>query len=53
MFKNMTPKEKSEAKWGLLFVAPTIIGLAILNFYPKRIHYSHGNEKAPTLNLTN
>ena len=26
---------------------------AILNFHPKRILYSHGNEKAPTLNLTN
>ena len=34
MFKNMTPKQKNEAKWGLLFVAPTMIGLAILNFYP-------------------
>ena len=34
MFKNMTPKQKIEAKWGLLFVAPTMIGLAILNFYP-------------------
>ena len=30
----MTPKQKIEAKWGLLFVAPTMIGLAILNFYP-------------------
>ncbi len=30
----MTPKQKNEAKWGLLFVAPTMIGLAILNFYP-------------------
>ena len=30
----MSPKEKSEAKWGLLFVAPTMIGLIILNFYP-------------------
>ena len=34
MFKNMSPKEKTEAKWGLIFVAPTIIGLLILNFYP-------------------
>ena len=34
MFKNMSPKEKTEAKWGLLFVAPTILGLIILNFYP-------------------
>ncbi len=32
--KKMTPTEKSEAKWGLLFVAPTIIGLLVLNLYP-------------------
>ena len=30
----MSPKEKSEAKWGLAFVAPTMIGLIVLNFYP-------------------
>ena len=30
----MSPKERTEAKWGLLFVAPTILGLIILNFYP-------------------
>ncbi len=30
----MSPKEKNEAKWGLIFVAPTILGLIILNFYP-------------------
>ncbi len=30
----MTPTQKSEAKWGLLFVAPTIIGLLVLNLYP-------------------
>lgn len=34
LFKNMSPKEKNEAKWGLIFVAPTILGLVILNFYP-------------------
>ncbi len=34
MFKKMTPAQKTEAKWGLLFVAPTIIGLLVLNFYP-------------------
>ena len=34
MFKHMSPKERTEAKWGLLFVAPTILGLIILNFYP-------------------
>ena len=34
MFKNMSPKERTEAKWGLLFVTPTILGLIILNFYP-------------------
>ena len=32
--KKMTPTEKSEAKWGLAFVAPTIIGLLVLNLYP-------------------
>ena len=32
--KNMTKKAKDEAKWAYLFVAPTIIGLLILNFYP-------------------
>ena len=32
--KHMSPKEKTEAKWGLLFVAPTMIGLIVLNFYP-------------------
>lgn len=30
----MTKAEKTEAKWGLLFIAPTIIGLIVLNFYP-------------------
>ncbi len=30
----MTPAQKSEAKWGLFFVAPTMLGLIILNFYP-------------------
>ena len=30
----MSPKQKNEAKWGLLFVAPTMIGLIVLNFYP-------------------
>ena len=30
----MTPRQKNEAKWGLIFVAPTIIGLLILNYYP-------------------
>ena len=34
MFKKMTPAQRTEAKWGLIFVAPTIIGLIILNFYP-------------------
>lgn len=32
--QKMTPRQKSEAKWGLLFVAPTMIGLIVLNFYP-------------------
>ena len=30
----MTPAAKSEAIWGLLFIAPTILGLIILNFIP-------------------
>lgn len=30
----MTAKEKNEAMWAYFFVAPTIIGLIILNFYP-------------------
>ncbi len=34
MGKKMTPAAKNEAKWGLIFVAPTIIGLIVLNFYP-------------------
>ena len=32
--RKMTAKEKNEATWGYFFVAPTIIGLIILNFYP-------------------
>ncbi len=31
---KMTPRAKSEAIWGLAFVAPTITGLIILNFIP-------------------
>ena len=31
---KMTPSQKSQAKWGLAFVAPTMIGLIVLNFYP-------------------
>lgn len=30
----MTPAQKNEAIWGLTFVAPAIIGLLVLNFYP-------------------
>ena len=29
----MTPRQKNEAKWGLIFVAPTIIGLLILHYF--------------------
>lgn len=32
--KKMTPAQKNEAIWGLTFVAPAIIGLLVLNFYP-------------------
>ncbi len=31
---KMTAAEKREARWGWAFVAPTILGLIILNFYP-------------------
>lgn len=31
---KMTPAAKKEAMWGLAFIAPTIIGLIILNFIP-------------------
>ena len=31
---KMTAAEKNEAKWALAFIAPTIIGLIVLNFYP-------------------
>lgn len=31
---KMTPAARNEACWGLAFVAPTMIGLIILNFYP-------------------
>jgi len=30
----MTPREKSETKWGWLFIAPTMIGLIVLNIFP-------------------
>ena len=32
--KKMTAAMRSEAKWAWFFVAPTMIGLIILNFYP-------------------
>ena len=32
--KRMSPKEKNEERWAWLFVAPTMIGLIVLNFYP-------------------
>ncbi|MDO4491367.1 MAG: sugar ABC transporter permease [Lachnospiraceae bacterium] len=32
--RKMTAAAKNEALWSYLFVAPTIIGLIILNFYP-------------------
>jgi multiple sugar transport system permease protein len=31
---KMTVAEKREAKWGWAFIAPTMIGLIVLNFYP-------------------
>lgn len=32
--KKMSKAQKNEAIWGLAFVAPTMIGLIVLNFYP-------------------
>ncbi len=32
--KKMTSSEKRQAIWGWLFIAPTMLGLIILNFYP-------------------
>lgn len=32
--QKMTAAAKNEAKWAYLFVAPTMLGLIILNFYP-------------------
>jgi multiple sugar transport system permease protein len=34
MKQKMTKAQKDEAKWGWLFVTPTMLGLLILNFYP-------------------
>lgn len=31
---KMTVAEKREARWGYLFVLPTMLGLIVLNFYP-------------------
>ena len=32
--KKATKAQKREAIWALCFIAPTIIGLIVLNFYP-------------------
>lgn len=32
--KKMTPREKSETKWGWIFIAPTMLGLFVLNIIP-------------------
>lgn len=32
--KGMTPREKSETFWGWIFIAPTMIGLIVLNIIP-------------------
>lgn len=31
---KMTPRQRSEAIWGWLFILPTMLGLIVLNFYP-------------------
>lgn len=33
-WSKMSRAEKTEAKWAWAFIAPTIIGLVVLNFYP-------------------
>lgn len=32
--RKLTPRERNEQKWGLIFIAPTIIGLLVLNIFP-------------------
>ena len=32
--QKMTARAKEEARWGWLFILPTMIGLIVLNFYP-------------------
>lgn len=32
--RKMSPAQKSESLWGWLFIAPTMLGLLILNFWP-------------------
>ena len=32
--KKLSPAQKSESLWGWLFIAPTMLGLLILNFWP-------------------
>lgn len=34
MFKKQTLAEKREQRWAYLMIAPTIIGLLVLNYYP-------------------
>ncbi|MDD3028432.1 MAG: sugar ABC transporter permease [Erysipelotrichaceae bacterium] len=34
MKRKLTRKQKTEAKWDLIMVTPTLIGLLVLNFYP-------------------
>ena len=29
-----TPREKSETRWGWIFIAPTMLGLIVLNIIP-------------------
>ena len=34
MKKKTSTRQKSEFLWGWIFILPTMIGLAVLNFYP-------------------
>lgn len=61
--KGMTKAEKNQAMWGLAFVAPTMIGLIVLNFYPilytvyqsfcKTGDFGKGNKFVGLTNYTN
>ncbi|XCP86824.1 sugar ABC transporter permease [Roseburia hominis] len=63
MKKKMTKKARIEAVWGLCMIAPTIIGLLVLNYYPicetvyqsfcKTGDFGKGNEFIGVTNFVN